>query len=629
MRASRRTDSPDPAQDTVSASQLPPRVAQDCQSYSWRWLLVVFLVGLLNASLFALVTPPWQAPDEPGHFEYACLLGQLRRPLSGDDRSLALQQAILASLDRNDFWPLVREPQPAPLPLSFAADPFLLRSARQVGDEPLPYYLAPAGICLLPLSIETQARLMRLYGALLFGLTAAATAWGWTGGSRPPAAGRWHPLLLALLPMPAFIAASVNNDSLALFSATLVFAAVLRIQRLGWTWPRGLGLAAALALALGSKKTNAFLLAWLAALTLVGLWRWLGRRGWSSRRRAAALAAAAGVVALVLALPTPTPASWRGVGQIPGGGRVQTDLPAGAGWAVRVVDRSPRRTGRLYQNLDGPAVIGRRGQQISATILVRSIDGEPAPGRVAVRDAAGVSQEAFVAGDQWQPVSVQHTLAITTTYVRLVVFPTAGQAPDEMGRILVAGATLLPEDGSPRATLLRNGDFIRPARLGELLAAPLDGWWRQYAPRRPAEWVAPQRSLLYGALTFAGFWGNYGWLQAPLPPPLYGLLALVTAAAGAGVLLRWRREATQRPVLAAWLLACAFIALQVFLPMVGRAWQPQGRYLFPALLPLTGLLVMGLDHWLRLDSAPRRLVGVTLVAVAFNLAGLATAARIF
>jgi hypothetical protein len=34
------------------------------------------------------------------------------------------------------------------------------------------------------------------------------------------------PLLLALLPMPAFIAGSINNDSLALLSATLVFAAV-------------------------------------------------------------------------------------------------------------------------------------------------------------------------------------------------------------------------------------------------------------------------------------------------------------------------------------------------------------------------------------------------------------------
>ena len=59
-------------------------------------------------------------------------------------------------------------------------------------------------------------------------------------------------LLALLLPMPAFIAGSVNNDGLALLTATLVFAAVLRIQRLGWSWQRGLGLAALLALALAS-----------------------------------------------------------------------------------------------------------------------------------------------------------------------------------------------------------------------------------------------------------------------------------------------------------------------------------------------------------------------------------------
>ncbi len=227
----------------TSSSHRTDSPLKDCQS-SRRWIAIAFLVGLLNASLFALVVAPWQAPDEPGHFEYACLLGQLRRPLQGHDRSLPLQQAIIASLDRHAFWPLVREAQPHPLPLSFAADPFLLRSASQVGDEPPLPYLAPAAICLLPLSIETQARLMRLWGALLVRPDGCGHG---LGVDRRPAGQRarpLHPLLLATLPMPAFIAGSVNNDSLALLSATLVCAAVLRIQRLGWTWRRGLGVVA-------------------------------------------------------------------------------------------------------------------------------------------------------------------------------------------------------------------------------------------------------------------------------------------------------------------------------------------------------------------------------------------------
>jgi hypothetical protein len=177
--------------------------------------------------------------------------------------------------------------------------------------------------------------------------------------------------------------------------------------------------------------------------------------------------------------------------------------------------------------------------------------------------------------------------------------------------------------------LLRNGDFSDGARLGEVLAAPLADRWRQFIPRSPARWEAPERSLLYLALTFAGFWGNYGWLQAPVPAALYGLLALLTAAAGLGLLVRWRQDATLRPILVAWLLACALMVVQTLLPMVGRDWQPQGRYLFPALLPLMGLLLIGLDHWLRLDAQRWRQVALVLVLLGFNLIGLATAARLF
>jgi hypothetical protein len=591
------------------------------------------LIGLLNAGLFALATPLWQAPDEPGHMEYACLLGQLRRPLQGHDRSLPLQQAILASLDRHAFWPLVREPQPDPLPASFAADPFLLRSASQIGDEPPAYYLAPAGICLLPLPLETQARLMRGWGALLFGLAAAATAWGWMG--RPLTThgavfARWHPLLLALLPMPAFIAGSVNNDSLALLAATLVFAAVLRGQRLGWTGPRLLGLLAATVLALASKKTNAFLLPWLALLAAAGLWRWLGRRGWSRSRRLAAAALAASAATLILLLPTPMPAGWRGPGQLPGGGRLAAALPGGAGWAARVVDRSPNHAGRLLQDIDQPAAAALAGRPVVFTAWVRSADAAPATGRLLLRDTAGASETRFTAGEQWQPVSVQRTLAITTTYARAVVFPTAGQASQETGAVLIASAALRPLDSaSPGAALLRNGDFSAAARLGELLAAPVGDRLRQFMPRPPAEGQTPQRSLLLrGAVTFAGFWGNYGWLQRPLPVALYALLAAFTAWAGLGVALRWRQDAALRPILAAWLLACALIATQTFLPMIGRAWQPQGRYLFPALLPITGLLLAGADHWLHLAAHRRRRAGLVLALVAFDLLGLALAAQI-
>ncbi len=149
-----------------------------------RWLLLIFLIGWMHAGAYALLVPLWQAPDEPGHYEVACLLSQVKRPLTGDDLSLPLQRDILANLAQHEFWTQVHAPRPTPLPLAFADDPFLARSGRQVGDEPPLYYLIPALICRTGLSIEARLRLIRLFGALLFGLTGVVAVWGVRGEGR-------------------------------------------------------------------------------------------------------------------------------------------------------------------------------------------------------------------------------------------------------------------------------------------------------------------------------------------------------------------------------------------------------------------------------------------------------------
>ena len=46
---------------------------------SRRWLWIIFLIGTLHASCYALLVPPWQAPDEPSHMEYGCLMARLGR----------------------------------------------------------------------------------------------------------------------------------------------------------------------------------------------------------------------------------------------------------------------------------------------------------------------------------------------------------------------------------------------------------------------------------------------------------------------------------------------------------------------------------------------------------------------
>lgn len=596
------------------------------------WPVLIFCLGLAHAGAFALLTPPWQAPDEPGHMEYACLLGRLGRPPQVADRTPELQAEIIANLARNDFWTAVRQPPPAPLPPVFAADPFLAKSGRQVGDEPPLYYLLPAQICRLNWPLEARLRLVRLMGAVLFGFTGVVAVWAWR--VHWVAAAQWTPLVVVLLPMPAFISGSANNDALALLTATAVFAAVLRIQRLGFTWPRAAGAVALLGLALVSKKTNAFLLPWTIMLAAVGAWRWLGhalsgRSLWSRpwTRLGLALALPAALLALLL-LPSRAPAAWRERSQPMGQGQGlvnEDDRPV----VARVVDQPLPSEGRIFQSVTGAVVAAAHGAPVQASVWVRSGDSRPQAGRLTVRDAAAYDEIHFMADDRWQWVAISHTVAMTTSYVKLAVTAVRTD-PAQAGALLVDDAFLGRPGGD---NWLRNAGFQRSARWGELMiVAPLEERWQEFAPRvfSPVafSFEAVRRYALFTALLFPSFWGNFGWLQRPAPIGVYAVWAVLCLAAAAGLIRMGRgpRPAAVRPaIVASWALALFLLALQTLLPMVGRQWQPQGRYLFPALLPLVSLLVLGLDAWLQTDRYPRRFLVILTMFLLFDAYSLARA----
>jgi len=114
-----------------------------------------------------------------------------------------------------------------------------------------------------------------------------------------------------------------------------------------------------------------------------------------------------------------------------------------------------------------------------------------------------------------------------------------------------------------------------------------------------------KRYSLYALLTFAGFWANFGWLTLPLDPVWYAMLALLCLALVVGLglwfsdeLRLWKRGRDSLPT---WqnksvlllLVGLCLILFQTFLPMIGRHWQPQGRYLFPAIIPIAMLLSLG------------------------------------
>lgn len=103
--------------------------------------------------------------------------------------------------------------------------------------------------------------------------------------------------------------------------------------------------------------------------------------------------------------------------------------------------------------------------------------------------------------------------------------------------------------------------------------------------------------------TFHSFWGQFGWMTLPMPIRVYRILLVVTLLVLVGAAIHARREqwfgslaAYQRETLG--LFALSFILVFVAYLIYNRQFvQFQGRYLFPALLPVACLVGVGLTGW--------------------------------
>jgi hypothetical protein len=123
--------------------------------------------------------------------------------------------------------------------------------------------------------------------------------------------------------------------------------------------------------------------------------------------------------------------------------------------------------------------------------------------------------------------------------------------------------------------------------------------------------------------TFQSFWGQFGWMGVLLPTRLYQALVAVDLLLLGGFLWwlvdrrRLRREAVPRLDLALLGASCLFTVL-AFLWYNLTFVQHQGRYLFPALVPIGAAVALGLHQLARLLPESMRDWGV-----AAALAGLA------
>jgi len=127
--------------------------------------------------------------------------------------------------------------------------------------------------------------------------------------------------------------------------------------------------------------------------------------------------------------------------------------------------------------------------------------------------------------------------------------------------------------------------------------------------------------------TFRSFWAQFGWMGVLVDERIYWILALLCAVVGLGFLMYLVRAVRQKDLLSTYQKAAlGLLVLSAFLTLLSYLWyntrfvQHQGRYLFPALVPLGLFFALGLREVLAKEKA-RVVVALCLLAL------LALAAR--
>ncbi|MBI2567271.1 MAG: DUF2142 domain-containing protein [Candidatus Schekmanbacteria bacterium] len=249
---------------------LPPTSHWDA-AFCWRWLGIAVLGHtLVTTGLFVFTIPPWQGPDEPGHFEYVEAFYS-RQGFRAGERDPASTQRIIDSMDANRFWALTdTEPHVFPsqlkrVPPLYYALVAILIGAPETGD-----------------SITTRLYQARLVSAAL-GLSVLVATWIVARAFAPED----YPFavttvsFVALLPQRVYVSATVNSDNLtnAISGLLMVLLLAGATGKLGglrlWS-----ALTATMIVGMFTKRTVLFFLPAIAILATMALVR--------NRRRAAA-----------------------------------------------------------------------------------------------------------------------------------------------------------------------------------------------------------------------------------------------------------------------------------------------------------------------------------------------------
>jgi hypothetical protein len=217
------------------------------------------LIAGLSAACWTLITPPFQAPDEPSHFAYVQLLAETGRLPDANSGSVSQEEVTVVKglhQEQVEWHPEVEtiasqsEQRQLHEDLTLPLNPVGPGAAGVAASEPplyyaletVPYYLGSGGTLL------DSLELMRLLSALMAGLTALfaflfvrecvpAVPWAWTVAG----------LAAALTPLLGFTSGAVTPEAMLYAVSAAIFFCLSRAFRRGLTRRRAIALGALIA----------------------------------------------------------------------------------------------------------------------------------------------------------------------------------------------------------------------------------------------------------------------------------------------------------------------------------------------------------------------------------------------
>ena len=412
------------------------------------------------------------------------------------------------------------------------------------------------------------------------------------------------PLVVLFNPMFTYMGTAFNNDVVPACLVGAVTYLLATVECKGLRRGYVLAMLSLSLLTLFAKKTSFFLLPLtVVVLLVIRLQPRVGKRG--------LLIVVGFLSALVLTgsslllLPSRHAANWHQRPQSWSHTRIWRGAYEGSSAFYLRADGETRiRESLLVQLLPATEVATLRGQVVRLSVQARS-NQAGMQGRLALRDDQGWHYADIVAGEVWSPVDATFTLPADVTILRVGIGPSPEGSKGDLFfddvRLSIVGNSrnLLQNGTAEKARSLAEAWLIRLARplgLHVYVQSLFEGVGSDLSSRDLTHW---------GIRAFESFWGFFGSFKIPLGVIWYRLLGLGSVLALIGLALfslrpgLWRVHLgwPQGRLLLGWSLAVFLIVLiQTFLPLLARphpGWGPQGRFLFPAIVPLALLLTLG------------------------------------